>query len=175
MITQDEDTNFKNVHSKCWDWTIHLLISLNKYIKVTKNIGSTLVRCCIQWTNIDSTSCVCWDMTEIQILEQYNCITCIKTIILVMFVVSILNKGRSVNNKKIKNEKKKKSDLLVFYIVIISWFQLAGYLRQFNKRVWQKSDIFCGGLRNGNMVRFTIKPALMILTLLYIFSDFFVF
>ena len=69
--------------------------------------------------------------------------------------------------------KKKKSDLLVFYIVIISWFQLAGYIRQFNKRVWQKSDIFCGGLWNGNMVRFTIKPALMILTLLYIFSDFF--
>ena len=62
-------------------------------------------------------------MTEIQIMEQYNCITCIKTIILVMFVVSILNKGRSVNNKKIRS-KKKKCDLLVFYIglnlVIIS-------------------------------------------------------
>ena len=76
--------------------------------KVTKNVGSTLVRCCIQWTNIDSTSCVCWDMIEIQIIEQYNCITCIKTIILVMFVVSILNKGRTVNNKKIGNEEKKK-------------------------------------------------------------------
>ena len=47
-------------------------------------------------------------MTEIQIIEQYNCITCIKTIILVMFVVSILNKGRTVNNKKIRNEEKKK-------------------------------------------------------------------
>ena len=47
-------------------------------------------------------------MTEIQIMEQYNCITCIKTIILVMFVVSILNKGRTVNNKNIRNEAKKK-------------------------------------------------------------------
>ena len=82
--------------------------SLNKYIKDTKNVDSTLVRCCIQWTNIDSTSCVCWDMTEIQIMEQYNCITCIKIIILVMFVVSILNKGKTVNNKKIRNEEKKK-------------------------------------------------------------------
>ena len=134
-----------------------------------------LVRCCIQWTSIDSTSCVCWDMTEIQLMEQYNCITCIKTIILVMFVVSILNKGMTVNNKKKEMKKRKKCDLLVFYIVIISWFQFAGYIRQFNKRVWQKSDIFCDGLWNGNMVRFTIKPAQMILTLLYIFSDFFVF
>ena len=110
-------------------------------------------------------------------MEQYNCITCMRTIILVMFVVFILNKGRTVNNKKIRNEEKK-SDLLVFYIVIISWFQLAGYIRQFNKRVWKKSDIFCGRLWNGNMVRFTIKPALMILALpclLYISSDFFVF
>ena len=53
-------------------------------------------------------------MTEIQIIEQYNCITCIKTIILVMFVVSILNKGRTVNNKKIKNEEKKNVICLFF-------------------------------------------------------------
>ena len=52
-------------------------------------------------------------MTEIQIMEQYNCITCIKTIILVMFVVSILNKGRSVNNKK---KKEKKNVICLFFI-----------------------------------------------------------
>ena len=49
-------------------------------------------------------------MTEIQIMNNITAytVTCIKTIILVMFVVSILKKGRTVNNKKIRNKEKRK-------------------------------------------------------------------